>query len=403
MPLEILCVLCRDPFDEQDGGTYAIRASLAALAARAHISLTGFSPSFDGDTLNGYACRGSLGTVSNTISRFLWSCAQARSFSMDKYSGARAQARLLAIVEAGAYDIIWYEQTQAAAAAHAAGLLRARTPGVLHVLRSHNLEHEVILHRPGGLARLGGPLLRQESKRLRSDELRIVDSVDAVLTVTDEDRVSLMHDAGVSRRHVRHLPIPAASVTRQRPCHGDMTHAVAFIGKCTWGPNLIAAKWIIQCLAPAIENALPTVRVKLVGQGTYELRAMVRSGNVDCEGFVTQLSPKIHSCLCTLAPVRAGGGVNVKVLESLAHGVPVVGTRFASRGVPTDGYLVAETAQDYIARVRDLLTIPGLGSELSTGALKAAANTRDQFAQVLDATLARTPQRSYARTGGAVP
>jgi glycosyltransferase involved in cell wall biosynthesis len=388
--MNILCVLCRDPFEQQDGGTYVIRASLEGLSGKGQVCVTGFGPTFAEPARGGYACRGSLGPNSNSVRGFVNSLVRRRPFSLDKYGSAEAQARFEAILAAGRFDLVWYEQTQAAAVAFLSGELHRRAYPCMHVLRSHNVEFQVVTERQDVLARLGRPLLLVESARLREFELRIANSVDRVLTVTREDQRTLLDEGEGTPRKVLHLPVPAKEVHRSDGVDWGERRTVLFVGKCAWGPNLAAAIWIRDHLAPAVERALPGVRIRLVGQGTEALAARSRASNLSFAGFVPSLAAELGASLCTIAPVQTGGGINVKVVESLAHGVPVIGTRFARRGIDSEAYLEADTVGEFVERLRTLAERPEVAAGLSRDAWASAERSRSRFGAVLEEALGWT-------------
>lgn len=383
--MKILFVLCRDPFEQRDGGTYAIRATLERVAARAVVTLTGFGPSFDQPSLGGYPTAGSLGLARNTVGGFLRSLASRYPYALAKYGSVAAQQRLLGIIGAADYDVVWYEQTQAAGAAYLSGEMRSRMRRCLHVLRHHNVEAELVRARSGWLARLAGPALRVEATKLRRAELAIVRAVDHVLTISGEDRDALNAGApGAS--HVMHAPVPTPVVAPGDGRPWAERRTVAFVGISTWGPNAEAVRWIRETLARALERALPDIHVRLIGGGTEALQ-QGSPQNVSCAGFVPDLAAELRSVLCTLAPIRSGAGVNIKVIESLANGIPVVGTHFSRRGVDSDAYLEAETVVQFVERIRALRDRPQWAAELSRRGRESAERSCSQFEAVLDRVL----------------
>ena len=58
-----------------------------------------------------------------------------------------------------------------------------------------------------------------------------------------------------------------------------------------------------------------------------------------------------------LAPIRVGGGTSFKILESMASGVPVVTTNLgnAINARENSEIAVAETAQDFVVKIKKLL------------------------------------------------
>jgi hypothetical protein len=67
------------------------------------------------------------------------------------------------------------------------------------------------------------------------------------------------------------------------------------------------------------------------------------------------------------------------VIESLAHGVPVIGSVFAKRGTDTEAYIEAETAADFVARISELKDRPNLNTNLSISARCSVTKSRKEF------------------------
>ena len=133
----------------------------------------------------------------------------------------------------------------------------------------------------------------------------------------------------------------AHTVTRtQRP---DPT-LVGMIGNLTLESNrqglqrflLINADWL----------AADRVRIEIVGAHDDEAAADAdawRRRGVDLHllGFVPDLRQATRRWLCGLAPIYNATGLNVKNLDYLALGLPIIGTRFAFRGLAAAAYLLA--------------------------------------------------------------
>jgi len=83
----------------------------------------------------------------------------------------------------------------------------------------------------------------------------------------------------------------------------------------------------------------------------------IRLGKIEGVEFVGQVS-SVEQCYShseiTVAPLRAGGGTKIKVIEALAYGSPLVATAEAARGLGiVDGihYLLADTAENSLTHV----------------------------------------------------
>jgi polysaccharide biosynthesis protein PslH len=79
-------------------------------------------------------------------------------------------------------------------------------------------------------------------------------------------------------------------------------------------------------------------------------------------GGVADLGPIYERASLALVPLRAGGGIRIKLLEALSRGVAVVATRTGAAGVPVDqvqcGW-VADGSKPFAAACLSALADPG--------------------------------------------
>ena len=134
---------------------------------------------------------------------------------------------------------------------------------------------------------------------------------------------------------------------------------VLFVGSFDHPPNVDAARWAAREIMPLVRERCPDAVLHVVGSNpTDQVRELAGPG-VEVHGWVPDVAPMYARSRVTLAPLRFGAGVKGKVGESLAIGVPVVGTSVAVEGMHlTDGQevLVADDAPGLADAVVQLLT-----------------------------------------------
>ena len=373
--MKTLVVLCRSPFSSKDGGTYAIRSTLRKLAAYSEVFLAGFGSEFDQPVLGGIQSCGSLGIAKNTISGFIKSLATHSPYSIAKYADRPAVIKLREIVAKHVFDVIWYEQTQAASASYLGGLLQGENRRALHILRSHNVEYRIVGDRTDlPYEWLRGPL-SIEARKLQRAELEILSLMDHVYTISTQDRDILIHDSPVPLKNISYLPVPLETKMQNGEGVRIAGNNVLFVGNCRWRPNRDAANWIISRLAPCVEREIPQIYIRIIGTGSDELRPLICTNNIECVGFVSDLQREYREAICALAPIRSGSGINIKVLEALEFGVPVVGTNFARRGIDLAGYLPDDDEEEYVSRIGELAHGPAI-AEVYSRSIRASLERR---------------------------
>jgi glycosyltransferase involved in cell wall biosynthesis len=125
-----------------------------------------------------------------------------------------------------------------------------------------------------------------------------------------------------------------------------------FVGTIAAKHNAVAARWLIDVLAPSLPD---TTTIVICGPGSDRLPGGGRSGaRVVLLGAVEDIDSVIATADLCLAPLATGAGVKTKVLHYLAHGKRVVGTPIAFEGLSgAPGLLEAplEGVPDLVARI----------------------------------------------------
>jgi glycosyltransferase involved in cell wall biosynthesis len=137
-------------------------------------------------------------------------------------------------------------------------------------------------------------------------------------------------------------------------------------------PNLTAAELIVRVVAPRC----PEVTFILVGEVCHSVRIGTEVTNVFCAGRVSDAEKSfiLRRSTIGLNPMVDGGGSNLKIPDYLVHALPVLSTRFGSRGFSVDEAhgLFAVDVFDYPARLSELVADTGELSQLGKRAEIAA-------------------------------
>ncbi len=212
----------------------------------------------------------------------------------------------------------------------------------------------------------------QTTRRLavyrRREELDLIAQADMTLVVSPIERDLLSRE------------IPEADVRTLSNIHqiqGSKTpfaerHDIFFIGSFTHPPNTDAVLWFCREILSLIIAKIPALQFFVIGADPpTEIRSLA-SNHVRILGHVPDLSPYLDGCRLSVAPLRYGAGVKGKINQSLAYGVPVVGTSIAVEGMfleDGESVLIADKPQDFAEAVEKLYRNPEIWTRLSAGGL----------------------------------
>jgi glycosyltransferase involved in cell wall biosynthesis len=108
-----------------------------------------------------------------------------------------------------------------------------------------------------------------------------------------------------------------------------------------------------------------------------DLAALAAAAGAQPRGFLPSMEAELAARRISIAPLRFGAGLKGKVGESLAAGVPVVGTTIAAEGFdrPERGMLIADTAADFAAAMIRVESDDALWARLSAGGRELVSET----------------------------
>lgn len=146
-----------------------------------------------------------------------------------------------------------------------------------------------------------------------------------------------------------------------------------FIGTLGYYPNHDAVLWFCSTILPLIARSAPMpFALDIAGSGASEhLKAAAEASGAHLLGQIPDLQPAYDAAHAVIAPVRAGGGTRIKILEAFSYGRPVVATPLGIEGIeaaPEEHALVCESPEAFAAGCIRLMTDWELGERLARNA-----------------------------------
>jgi sugar transferase (PEP-CTERM/EpsH1 system associated) len=111
---------------------------------------------------------------------------------------------------------------------------------------------------------------------------------------------------------------------------------VVFCGVMNYAPNVEGALWLGREVWPLVRARVPGARLKIVGASpARSVHALAdEAGGITIAGSVPDVRPHLWSAAVAVAPLQTARGVQNKVLEGVAAGLPVVVTPVVMEGLP---------------------------------------------------------------------
>jgi glycosyltransferase involved in cell wall biosynthesis len=147
---------------------------------------------------------------------------------------------------------------------------------------------------------------------------------------------------------------------------------IVFSGRMAYFPNADAARFLATDVMPLVRARLPAAQLLIVGADPPAgVRRLARLPGVSVTGYVPEIAPFLHRATVAVAPLRSGTGQQIKVLEAMACGAPVVATPHALAGIAAragEHALRAGGAEDLADAIVQLLEDAALRQRLSQAA-----------------------------------
>jgi len=191
-----------------------------------------------------------------------------------------------------------------------------------------------------------------ESKRLLDFESKCIISFNKTLFVNNEERAFFKYPektVWLANGVNEHL------LTYDRVNLKYKNHII-FFGKMDYQPNIDAVLWFVKNVLPflnrnlkfAIVGANPPKKIKLLEK---------KYSNVIVTGFIEDPYEIIKSSLCVVAPMQTGGGIQNKILESMALGTINIVSSLAAKpigGKNGEHYFIVDDPEEVVHLINDI-------------------------------------------------
>jgi len=222
------------------------------------------------------------------------------------------------------------------------------------------------------------------SAAMRRYRARTLSLADAVVALTERDRALLASLLPSTR--VERIPL-AVDIPAEPLDPSGNGRDVLFVGNFAHPPNVAAAAALVDEIFPRVAAVRADARLVIVGADPPERLLAHASETILVTGRVADVLPFLDQAAVVVAPLEAGGGMRLKVLEALAAGKALVASPRAVEGIELhdgESAVVDGGAAEFAAAILDLLGDERRRTALAQGG-RAAAVERLGWTPVLAA------------------
>lgn len=247
------------------------------------------------------------------------------------------------------------------------------------VLRSHNVEHQIWeRHLENEKTSLKKTYLTLQNKRLKQFEINAFNQVDAIVTITDEDKKTI---TSISPKTPLHTCLTGINLNSYRFVE-EVKHVntLFHFASMDWMPNIEAVDWFMDKVWQDVLKNKPDAQLILAGRGMPDRFKKLASNNITIIEDVKDSKEFYATYDIMLVPLWSGSGLRIKLVEGLAYGKAIITTSIGAEGIPYSNgknMLIADTANDFSKAILDVLNNSSLKQDLQKSARALAESHFD--------------------------
>lgn len=203
------------------------------------------------------------------------------------------------------------------------------------VLDAHNAYYLI----PQRLASASGnfllrKFLQLEAKKMAQYEARTYSRFDHVLTVTENDLVSIQQLSHFAPDRPRFTVMPiCVDATTPIIQRRSVARGLLTLGGLHWPPNADAVRWFVREVWPLITQQVSDVQLFIIGARPPQDILALQNDSIRVTGYVEDVTAYIEASAALIVALRSGGGMRVKIVEALQWGLPIVSTSIGCEGI----------------------------------------------------------------------
>lgn len=191
-----------------------------------------------------------------------------------------------------------------------------------------------------------------EAKRLKLYERSVFDYFEVKTIISEQDKQLILHP---DKQQIHVIP-NGIDPHFFEPVAIKATKELVFVGNLNYPPNIEAVDFIIKELIP--KNTSYKYLISGANPSVSLLKRSSKLSQITLNGWVDDIRTAYLSGKIFIAPMKIGTGMQNKLLEAMAVGLPCITTTLANNAihaVHNESILVADTPEEFISCIDRLL------------------------------------------------
>lgn len=314
------------PFNKKTGGEIASAQFIESLRTFADVDVVGYTRKNDSQSLstNDYNVNERIIESNNSLIHMIFwlllSIIKRTAFSSEKYDSPEYKRTVIKLLNDNHYDIIFIDHAQVAF------ILETLPLSSKCIFIAHNIEEKIyteLSHKTSNF--LFKNIYKYEAYKISILENKLIDYSLQTWVLTDDDQSYFStHDKG-KKRKIYTLKVPGGFDNYLRT---NLVHDIGILGTWSWESNKQGLEWFLKEVKPFINK-----KYKVFIGGKNSDYYTDTTTHIYGLGYVDNAQSFLSSCKVLVIPTTSGGGIQIKTLDAISVGQPIVLTPIAIRGI----------------------------------------------------------------------
>lgn len=199
-------------------------------------------------------------------------------------------------------------------------------------------------------------LFNMEAKRLSDYERKIFDYFENQIMISEQDKNYILHP---NRSNIICIP-NGVDKSFFETYDIEKDAEIVFIGNLSYAPNIEATMFLHEKILPYFILKNPTFKLLISGASpALSIKKIADiNRNIELTGWVDDIKSSYARGKIFVAPMMIGTGMQNKLIEAMAMGIPCVTTTLANNAIQAihnESILVANSQEEFILEIERLL------------------------------------------------